>query len=193
MESLKYAFHLKIAEWHRQRMSYVEIPILFPKASGYYFPKACKSSLCMTCLECQKELSYLDHRASIEQFKVELCANHRKRLEKLQRSSQIPVEAIMLYYGLKEAGVKPMIAWWNGKRMVDLAISRVKLNIEIDKGYESLSHRQAMEDLEGAMHSFRDGFTTIRIPHFLIRDHLRETVSNIMGIMEGLRANIRAV
>lgn len=147
----------------------------------------------MTCLECQKELSYLDHRASIELFQVELCPNHRKRLEKLLKTSHIPIEAVMLYYGLKEAGVRPMLAWWDGKKTVDLAISRVKLNIEIDKGYESLSHQQAMEELEETMHSFRSGFTTIRIPDFLIRKHLKETVASVQGIMEGLRANIRAV
>ena len=147
----------------------------------------------MNCLECQKELSYLDHRRSMEMFQAELCPTHLNRLEKLIRQSQMPREAVMLYYGLKEAGVKPMLAWWDGKKTVDLAISRVKLNIEIDQGYESLSHQEAMNDLEETMHSFRNGFTTIRIPHFLIRNHLAETVSNILGIMDGLRANIKVV
>jgi very-short-patch-repair endonuclease len=105
----------------------------------------------------------------------------------------MPEEAGMLYYGLKQAGIKPMLAWWDGKKTVDLAISRVKLNIEIDQGYESLSHQQAMNDLEETMHSFRNGFTTIRIPHFLIRNHLGETVNNILGIMDGLKANIKVV
>ena len=33
----------------------------------------------------------------------------------------MPAEAGMLYYGLKEAGIKPMLAWWDGKKFVDLA------------------------------------------------------------------------
>ena len=138
-------------------------------------------------------MSYLDHRTSMEAFQVELCAGHLKRLVRLIEKSPIPVEAVILYYGLKQAGIKPMLAWWDGKKTVDLAISRVKLNIEVDCGYESLSHEQAMEDLEEAMHSFQNGFTTIRIPHFLIRNHLQETVSNIQGITEGLKSHIRVV
>ncbi|MDM9631624.1 hypothetical protein [Robiginitalea aurantiaca] len=147
----------------------------------------------MTCLECNKKLSYLDHRQSIELFQTELCSSHRKRLERLVNKGQVPKEAAILYYGLIQAGVKPMIAWWDGTNTVDLAISRVKLNIEIDTGYEALSHRQAMNDLEAAMHSFKNGFTTIRIPHFLIQNHLQESVENILGIIEGLRLNVRAV
>lgn len=147
----------------------------------------------MTCLECNKKLSYLDHRESIELFQTELCSIHRKRLERLVNTNQIPKEAAILYYGLIQAGVKPMLAWWDGKNTVDLAVSRVKLNIEIDTGYESLSHRQAMNDLEAAMHSFKNGFTTIRIPHFLIRNHLQESVENILGIIEGLKLNVRVV
>ena len=105
----------------------------------------------MTCLECKKKLSYLDHRESIELFQTELCSVHRKRLERLVKTNQIPREAAILYYGLIQAGVKPMLAWWDGKNTVDLAISRVKLNIEVDSGYESLSHEQALNDLEAAM------------------------------------------
>jgi hypothetical protein len=147
----------------------------------------------MTCLECKKKLSYLDHRQSIELFQTELCPTHRKRLERVVTTNQIPREAAILYYGLIQAGVKPMLAWWDGKNTVDLAVSRVKLNIEIDTGYESLSHEQAMNDLEAAMHSFKNGFTTIRIPHFLIRNHLQESVENILGIIEGLKLTVRVV
>lgn len=147
----------------------------------------------MTCLECNKELSYLDHRKSMELFQTELCPTHRTRLERLIKQKNTSLEAVLLYYGLREAGIKPMLAWWDGKKMVDLAINRVKLNIEIDQAYESISHAKAMYELESTMHSFRNGFTTIRIPHFLIRDHLKETVQNIHGIMEGLKENIKVV
>ena len=147
----------------------------------------------MTCLECQKKLSYLDHRTSMDLFQAELCAAHRGRLELLIRKGTIHPEAVMLYYGLRAAGARPMLAWWDGKKTVDLALSRVKLNIEIDRGLEAMTHEQAMHELEQTMHSFRNGFTTIRIPDFLIRNHLRETVGNVIGIMEGLKANLKVV
>lgn len=147
----------------------------------------------MNCLECSKKLGYLDHRMAIDSLGLELCTNHRLRMEKLIEMYGTPVEAVQLYYGLKEAGVSAMLEWWDGKKSVDLAISRVKLNIEIDDTYEMMTHEQAINDLEEAMHSFRNGFTTIRIPHVLIKHYLKETVYNILGIMDGLKSNIRAI
>jgi hypothetical protein len=147
----------------------------------------------MKCLECNHELSYLDHKNAMDNFGVELCLQHRKRIEKLIRKHNTPLEAVQLYYGLKQAGANPMLEWWDGKKSVDIAVSRVKLNIEIDTEYQMLTHEQAINELEETMHSFKNGFTTIKIPHFLIKHYLQETVNNILGIMEGLRANIKTI
>ncbi len=147
----------------------------------------------MTCLECNVKLSYLDHKNSVDSLSVELCQHHRERMERLMEQNGTPLEAIQLYYGLKEQGVQAMLEWWDGKKSVDIAISRVKLNIEIDCEYHMLTHEQAINDLEEAMHSFKNGFTTIRIPHFLIKHYLDETVHNIIGIMEGLRTFIKVI
>lgn len=147
----------------------------------------------MTCLECSKNLDYLRHKNSMDRLGVELCEQHQTRMVKLIELYNTPVEAIQLYYGLKEAGVKGMLEWWDGKKSVDIAISRVKLNIEIDAEYHMMTHEQAITDLEKTMHSFKNGFTTIRIPHVLIKHYLKETVNNILGIMEGLKANIKVI
>ena len=104
-----------------------------------------------------------------------------------------PIEAIQLYYGLKQANVRPMLEWWNGKRSVDIAISRAKLNIIIDTEHERMTHEEAMHDLEDTMHSFKNGFTTIRIPKTLIQHYLLETIQNVIGIVEGLKANARPI
>jgi hypothetical protein len=66
-----------------------------------------------------------------------------------------------------------MLEWWDGKKSVDLDISSVKLNIEIDTDYNTISHEQAIIDLEKAMHSFKNGFTTFRIPHVVIKYYLK--------------------
>jgi hypothetical protein len=147
----------------------------------------------MTCLECSKKLDYLRHKNSIDLLGVELCEKHQTRMVQLIKKKNTPVEAIQLYYGLKEVGVPTMLEWWDGKKSVDIAISRVKLNIEIDTEYHMLTHDQAINDLERAMHSFKDGFTTIRIPHVLIKNYLKETINNILGIMDGLKANIKVI
>lgn len=147
----------------------------------------------MTCLECKKELSYLDHRKAIELFDVELCKAHRTRLERLMKFHKTSAEAIILYYGLRQAGIKAMLAWWDGTKTVELAVSRVRLNIEIDLCREPLSVEQALEELEEAMHSYHDGYTTLRIPHYLVRTHLKETVETLLGIVAGLKNTLKAV
>jgi hypothetical protein len=147
----------------------------------------------MDCLECKKELSYIDHKNSFDAYGVELCKQHKGRMDKLVNTKKTPVEAIKLYYGLKEIGISSMLEWWDGKKSVDLAISRVKLNIEIDTEYNTITHEQAIMDLEEAMHSFKNGFTTIRIPDVVIKYYLKETVKNIEGIVEGLKVNIKTL
>lgn len=147
----------------------------------------------MICLECKKELGYLDHKNAMDSVGVELCAQHYQRIERVVKKHNSPLEAVQLYYALKEAGISSMFEWWDGKKSIDIAISRVKLNIEIDSEYEKLTEHEAINNLEEAMHSFKNGFTTIRIPHIVVRYYLKETVSNIIGIMEGLRANIKVI
>ncbi|MDO6471824.1 MULTISPECIES: hypothetical protein [Maribacter] len=147
----------------------------------------------MICLECNKELGYLDHKNAMESAGVELCMKHHERIKLLINKHNTPLEAIQLYYALKEAGVNPMLEWWDGKKSIDIAISRVKLNIEIDSEYDKLTEHEAINNLEEAMHSFKNGFTTIRIPHIVVRYYLNETVNNIIGIMQGLKANIKVI
>jgi archaellum component FlaC len=129
----------------------------------------------------------------MESLGVHLCERHTHLIKKVVLDNNTSVEAIQLFYALKEAGVHPMLEWWDGKKSVDIAISRVKLNIEIDKNYNMITHEQAISDLEDAMHSFKNGFTTIRIPHLAIKYYLEETVQNILGIISGLKANIKAI
>ncbi|MDP5231272.1 MAG: hypothetical protein NWQ38_12840 [Cellulophaga sp.] len=147
----------------------------------------------MKCLECKKELSYIDHKNAFDTYGVELCKPHKVRIDKLVSSKNTPIEAVQLYYGLKAIGITSMLEWWDGKKSVDLAISRVKLNIEIDTDYTTITHEQAILDLEEAMHSFKNGFTTIRIPHVVIKYYLKETVKNIEAIVEGLKEDIKTI
>ena len=135
----------------------------------------------------------MDHRESMESLGVELCAKHKKRIDKLIKSNNTSIAAVMLYYELKAQGESPMLEWWDGNKFVDLAFSRVKLNIEIDDQYEKLTDVQAIDHLQEMMQSFKNGFTTIRIPDTLIKSHLKDTVQSIIGIMEGLRANVKLI
>ncbi|PWL38758.1 hypothetical protein DKG77_10960 [Flagellimonas aquimarina] len=147
----------------------------------------------MTCKDCDKTIGYQQHKESVDSLGVELCERHTRLIKKIILDNNTSVEAVQLFYALKVAGANPMLEWWDGKKSVDIAISRVKLNIEIDKDYNMITHEQAINDLEEAMHSFKNGFTTVRIPHLAVKYYLEDTVENILGIITGLRANIKAI
>ncbi len=147
----------------------------------------------MTCKDCGKDINPQQFKDSKESLGVALCERHTRLIKKVILDNNTPIDAIHLFYALKEAGVHPMLEWWDGKKSVDIAISRVKLNIEIDQNYNMITHEQAINDLEDAMHSFKNGFTTVRIPHLAIKYYLDETVENILGIISGLKANIKAI
>ncbi len=147
----------------------------------------------MTCKDCEKSIGPQQHKESMDSLGVPLCERHTRLIKKVILDNNTPLEAIHLFYALKEAGAYPMLEWWDGKKSVDIAISRVKLNIEIDKDYNMITHEQAISDLEDAMHSFKNGFTTVRIPHLAVKYYLEDTVQNILGIISGLKANIKAI
>lgn len=147
----------------------------------------------MACIDCNKNIDYDTFKNSTETLGVELCERHTRLIQKVIQENNTPVEAVQLFYALKEAGANPMLEWWDGNKSVDIAISRVKLNIEVDTDYQLITHEQAIQDLEEAMHSFKNGFTTIRIPHVVIKYYLKDTVTNILGIIQGLRSNIKVI
>lgn len=147
----------------------------------------------MTCTDCNKSITPEVGQKSFDALGVNLCERHTKLVKGIITENQTPVEAIQLFYALKEAGANPMLEWWDGHKSVDIAISRVKLNIEIETDYHLITHEQAINDLEEAMHSFKNGFTTVRIPHVVIKYYLNETVKNILGIIQGLKSNLKVI
>ncbi|OQD43307.1 hypothetical protein [Croceivirga radicis] len=147
----------------------------------------------MTCCDCKKNIGFREQQDSLEKYGVALCERHSRLIDKIRETNNTPLEAVQLYYALKEAGANPMLEWWDGHKSIDIAISRVKLNIELETEYQMITHEQAINDLEDAMHSFKNGFTTIRVPSIVVRYYLADTVRNILGIMEGLKANIKVI
>lgn len=145
------------------------------------------------CLDCKNILDSGVEKASIKSLGIPLCGHHQQLIHRLMKLHATPLEAVQLYYGLKEAGAAPMLEWWDGHRSVDIALSRVRLNLEIDTEYQMFTCDQVLNILEERMYSFKESFTTIRIPHMLIRQCLPDTIDAVLGIMEGLRARSRAV
>jgi len=147
----------------------------------------------MICKDCNKNVPPEIATLSKNRFGVVLCERHYNLVNGIIEENQTPIEAVQLYYALKEAGANPMLEWWDGHKSIDIAISRVKLNIEIETDYHLITHEQAINDLEEAMHSFKNGFTTVRIPHVVVKYYLDQTVKNILGIIQGLKNNLRVI
>lgn len=141
----------------------------------------------MTCLECNRQLNYLEHRNSMDSFGVELCEQHLKRVLRVIRKNRTPTQAIRLYYGLKEAGESPMLEWWDGQRSIDIALSRVRLNIEIDNSPGETTLDQALVELQQAADSLQQGFTTFYIPEQLVREDLDKAVSQVLKFKNSLQ------
>lgn len=147
----------------------------------------------MTCKDCNTSVSPEIGQLAKDRFGVVLCERHFNLVNRIVEENQTPIEAVQLYYALKEAGANPMLEWWDGQKSIDIAISRVKLNIEIETDYHLITHEQAINDLEEAMHSFKNGFTTVRIPHVVVKYYLDQTVKNILGIIQGLKSNLKVI
>lgn len=147
----------------------------------------------MHCKDCNKKVPPTTAQAALDSLGVVLCERHTRLVEGIIKENDTPIEAIQLFYALKEAGANPMLEWWDGHKSIDIAISRVKLNIEIETDYHLITHEQAILDLEEAMHSFKNGFTTVRIPHVVIKYYLDQTVKNILGIIQGLKSNLKVI
>ncbi len=147
----------------------------------------------MTCNDCNTPIDPELGYHTTKSLGVALCDRHRRLVEKVIEENNTPKEAIQLFYALKDAGAHPMLEWWDGQKSVDIAISRVKLNIDVETAFHNITHEQAIHDLEEAMHSFKNGFTNIRIPHVAITHYLDDTVKYILGIIQGLKANLKVI
>ena len=97
----------------------------------------------MHCKDCNKKVPPEIAEASLNRFGVLLCERHARLVESIIEENNTPIEAIQLFYALKEAGANPMLEWWDGNKSIDIAISRVKLNIEIETDYHLITHEQA--------------------------------------------------
>lgn len=71
---------------------------------------------------------------------------------------------------LRDYGWKVELEKWDGHKHIDIAITEVKVNIEVDGRQHNLSQNQALADLERTYYSFKKGYVTLRIPNVLVRN-----------------------
>lgn len=59
---------------------------------------------------------------------------------------------------------------WDGHKSIDIAITKEKVNIEVDGKQHNLDPEQALTDLKRTYYSFKKGYVTLRIPNCLVWD-----------------------
>jgi hypothetical protein len=142
----------------------------------------------MPCIECRKQLNSQEQLNSSKYFNLELCQAHSSRMERLVDQQQIPKEAVILYYQLKSAGIQSMLAWWDGKQQIDLAISRVKLNISIDTQiHNSIEVPLTFNQNFDSLINDSRGYSYLSIPGAQISTFPEETVAQIRSLVDELR------
>lgn len=93
-------------------------------------------------------------------------------------------EANRLANELSKLGHKTELEKWDGHKHIDIAVTKAKLNIEIDGSYHNYRADIALRDLERTYYSLEKGFVTIRIPNSLVRYRLPQTVDYLDKILK---------
>lgn len=131
------------------------------------------------CLQCDVDIEDKVHSYSTFTLGHALCRKCQNWFRDILDYSTATDESIELYFALKRRGVPAHLEKNDGFKTIDIAVPHAKVNIEVDGGHHNYSSRQAMSDLRRTLHSYKKGYTTLRIPNSLAHDNLEETADLI--------------
>jgi len=131
------------------------------------------------CIECNEVIDARVFNFSIGQYRHPLCRRHQEWFKDILDYSSATDEAIDLYFALKERGVPAKLEKSDGFKTIDIAVPHAKVNIEVDGGHHNYNPKQAMSDLRRTLHSFKRGYSTLRIPNSLAKYDLDQAADLI--------------
>jgi very-short-patch-repair endonuclease len=136
------------------------------------------------CFECLAQIESNELNYSVKKFGIPLCRSCQNKLS--DSLSKATDETKLLYFALRTKGVPAELEKWDGFKHIDIAITRSKLNIEVDGAHHNTNLKQTLADLRRTYHSFKKGFFTLRIPNTILRDEdaFQEAVTLICEIAE---------
>ena len=87
---------------------------------------------------------------------------------------------------LRVYGWKVETEKWDGYKHIDISITEVGVNIEVDGKHHNTNPIQALTDLKRTFFSFKKGYVTLRIPNCLVRNNetIKETASFINDFLK---------
>jgi very-short-patch-repair endonuclease len=100
-------------------------------------------------------------------------------LREIQEFTSATDESIALFFALTQRGVPAKLEKNDGFKTIDIAVPDAKVNIEVDGVQHNLSSYQALSDLKRTLHSYKKGYSTLRIPNSLVKTKLEDTADLI--------------
>ena len=134
----------------------------------------------MRCHECDQVLSKENYYKTKEKYGKPLCYRHQPTKYALDLFNKLKSK----YHVDAELEKKV------GRKHIDIAIVKAKLNIEVDGLHHSTDHKQAMKDIMRTESTLKKGFITIRVPNKLVREKLEWTAYHIYEL---IKANIKNI
>ena len=131
------------------------------------------------CNECKKTISKTVYDFSKSKYDKPLCKAH-------QRATKSTPQTKELASFLERKGWKVELEKWDGHKHIDIAITKAKVNIEVDGAKHTFSEKQALSDLKRTYYSFKKGYVTLRIPNALVKNKrtLEETANYINDFLK---------
>jgi very-short-patch-repair endonuclease len=89
-----------------------------------------------------------------------------------------------LFLALKIRDLPVQLEKFDGKKTIDIAIPKYRMNIEVDGTHHNTSASQARSDLFRTYYSFKKEFNTLRVPNSLISENLDLTADILKEMIE---------
>lgn len=131
------------------------------------------------CIECDTSIDERVFRYSVDIYFHPLCRSCQQWFDDVLEYTSATDHAINLYFALKVRGVPATLEKVDGYKSIDIAVPCVKVNIEVDGMHHAYNGRQALTDLRRTLHSFRKGYSTLRIPNVLTEYDIEQTADLI--------------
>ena len=145
------------------------------------------------CAICRVDITEAEFKYSKDKYDKALCRKHQKNAKYVDNTSndkKATNESNRLFVPLTQLGWKVKSESYDGYKHVDLSIPAAKVDIEVDGQHHNYNSKQALADVKRTLHSYIDGYITLRIPNSLVNDQVRlEETSGYLNEMLKERVN----
>lgn len=133
------------------------------------------------CQKCNKELKRQNVTYCERFLPFFLCVNCQFWFKDNEIST---LSAKSLFLALKIRGLPVQLEKFDGKKTIDIAIPKYRMNIEVDGSHHNTNAAQARSDLFRTFYSFKKYYNTLRVPNSLIQDDLNLTADILKQMIE---------